>query len=422
MPKYNVNDYEDEIELDEATISWEVDSTTGIVSSDFYLYLNDTVLVTGPFDFENGVYSRYISYEDELLFAGNIYKVSVKTSCSTEAQSEVVSTSFATKCDAFDLENLVITEVTEAALLPCWTIVGGKTYNTYGDKYIQMDSETSLITPAINFASNNLEVYVNCMSDARDKGFTYGIAEDATLKGYVELGSIQMPKSYTREIVTINTAGVANTFGTTTGNVFVIKSDNNFRIYAIDIHEKPCCPRVERVVATALSATEVEVSWTGSATSYDVILTDTLAKTTKTVNVTTNPCTITGLNAQTVYKVEVKANCNGCADPSGLSIATFVKTKCSIAEVATFVESFENSALPECWSASETNKWSIKDYFSYYDDFAQKAADGSKCLYMPGYNSTPTYIVSQGFNVETAGQYDVSFAVYRFEDPDLYPL
>ena len=53
-------------------------------------------------------------------------------------------------------------------------------------------------------------------------------------------------------------------------------------------------------------------------------------------------------------------------DPSGLSIATFVKTKCSIAEVATFVESFENSALPECWSASETNKWQTKDYFSYY--------------------------------------------------------
>ena len=405
----------DEISLDEATISWEVDSTTGIVSSDFYLYLNDTVLVTGPFDFENGVYSRYISYEDELLFAGNTYKVSVKTSCSTEAQSEVVSTSFATECDVYDLEDFVDTEMTEASLVPCWTINGNKYFGTYSGSYVELYEGSILITPAINHAANDLEIYIDCMVGTKDKGFAYGVANDDTLSGYIELGKVQIPSSYKRDIITINTAGIANILGNDEGKVFVVKADNNLTIYSIDIHEKPCCPRMERVTATALSATEVEVSWTGSATSYEVILTDTLANQTKTVNVTTNPCTITGLNAQTVYKVEVKANCNGCADPSGLSIATFVKTKCSIAEVATFVESFEGSALPECWSASETNKWTIKESFSYYDDFAQKAADGSKCLYMPGYNSTPTYIVSQGFNVETIGQYDVSFAVYRFD-------
>lgn len=412
----------DGIGLNEATISWEVDATTGIVSSNFYLTVvdvkeSDTILLDQPVE---GLSYEFVSDAEVGLWSSSLYKVIVKTSCSAEVQSEAIATTFATECESYALEDLKIDEMTETALSPCWTIVGGKTYNTYGDKYIQMDSETSLITPAINFASNNLEVCVNCMSDARDKGFTYGIAEDATLKGYVELGSIQMPKSYTREIVTINTAGVANTFGTTTGSVFVIKSDNNFRIYAIDIHEKPCCPRMERVSAAALSATEVEVSWTGSATSYDVILTDTLTKTTKTVNVTTNPCTITGLNAQTVYKVEVKANCNGCADPSGLSIATFVKTKCAVAEVATFVESFEGSTLPECWSASETNKWQTKDYFSYYEDLALKAYDGEYCLYMPAYNSTPTYIVSQGFNVETVGQYEGSFAVYRSDKGSYY--
>ena len=410
----------DGIELDEATISWEIDATTGIVSSDFYLYINDTVLVAGPFDVADGVYSRYISYEDELLFPGNTYKVSVKTSCSTTAQSEVVSTTFATKCDVYDLENLVLTEITETALVPCWTIVGGKYFGTYDGSYVELYEGTTLITPAINFASNNLEVFVVCMNSTKDKGFTYGVAEDATLKGYVELGKVEIPTTYKKDIVTINTAGVANTFGADTEKVLVIKADNSLSVYSIDIHEKPCCPRMERVTATALSATEVEVSWTGSATSYDVILTDTLTKSTKTVNVTTNPCTITGLNAQTVYKVEVKANCDGCTDPSGLSIATFVKTKCAVAEVATFVESFENSALPECWSASETNKWQTKDYFSYYEDLAQKAYDGEYCLYMPAYNSTPTYIVSQGFNVETVGQYEGSFAVYRSDKGSYY--
>ena len=151
----------DEIGLDEATISWEVDSTTGIVSSDFYLYLNDTVLVTGPFDFENGVYSRYISYEDELLFAGNTYKVSVKTSCSTEAQSEVVSTSFATKCDVYDLKDLKITEPTENKFLPCWTIDGGHYFGTYDGIFLNIYNGTKLITPAINFEANNLEIYID---------------------------------------------------------------------------------------------------------------------------------------------------------------------------------------------------------------------------------------------------------------------
>ena len=112
------------------------------------------MLVTGPFDFENGVYSRYISYEDELLFAGNTYKVSVKTSCSTEAQSEVVSTSFATECDVYDLEDLVVTEMTEASLVPCWTINGNKYFGTYGGSYVELYEGSILITPAINHAIN----------------------------------------------------------------------------------------------------------------------------------------------------------------------------------------------------------------------------------------------------------------------------
>ena len=409
----------DEIELDEATISWEVDSTTGIVSSDFYLYLNDTVLVTGPFDFENGVYSRYISYEDELLFAGNTYKVSVKTSCSTEAQSEVVSTSFATKCDVYDLEDLVVTEMTEDSLVPCWTIDGGHYFGTYDGIFLNIYNGTKLITPAINFEANNLEIDIDCKNSYNAGGsFVYGIASGASLADFDTLGTIEFTKASQRDVIVVNTSSYKKA---DKGSVFAILSKEDLYIYSIDIHEKPCCPRMERVTATALSATEVEVSWTGFATSYDVILTDTLAKSTKTVNVTTNPCTITGLNAQTVYKVEVKANCDGCTDPSGLSIATFVKTKCSIAEVATFVESFENSALPECWSASETNKWTTKDYFSYYEnDLAQKAYDGEYCLYMPGSNPTPTYIVSQGFNVETVGQYEGSFAVYRSDKGSYY--
>ena len=417
----------DGIGLEEAKISWEVDATTGIVSSNFYLTVvdvkeSDTILLDQPVE---GLSYEFVSGAEVGLWSGSLYKVIVKTSCSAEVQSGAIETTFATECESYALEDLKIDEMTETALSPCWTIVGEPYFGTYGGVYMQLHDDEKLISPAINYESNDLEIYVNCTNSIRDKGFEYGIADDETLSGYVELGKVQIPTSYSRNIIVINTAGVANTFGTAKEKVFVIKADNTLTIYSIDIHKKPCCPRMERVSAAALSATEVEVSWTGTATSYDVILTDTIAKSTKTVNVTTNPCTITELNAQTTYKVEVKANCDGCAGPSTLSIPTFVRTKCSIAEVATFVESFEGSTLPECWSASETNKWTIKESFStssYYGDvdFTSKAADGSKCLYMPGSNPTPTYIVSQGFNVETAGQYDVSFAVYRFDKLESY--
>lgn len=404
----------DGIGLKEAKISWEVDATTGIVSSNFYLTVvdvkeSDTILLDQPVE---GLSYEFVSDAEDGLWSGSLYKVIVKTSCSAEVQSGAIETTFATECEPYALEDLKIDEMTETTLSPCWTIVGEPYFGTYGGAFMQLQDGDTLISPEIDFEANNLEIDINCQNSYPGESFIYGIASGASLADFDTLGTIEFTKANQRDVIVVNTSEYKNA---ETGKVFAILSKEDLYIYSIDIHEKPCCPRMERVSAAALSATEVEVSWTGSATSYDVILTDTLTKTTKTVNVTTNPCTITELNAQTTYKVEVKANCDGCADPSTLSIPTFVRTKCSIAEVATFVESFEGSALPECWSASETNKWAIKESFTW-SDYIYSVYDGLNCLYMPEYNPTPTYVVTQAFNVETAGQYDVSFAMYRHNE------
>lgn len=388
----------DEIGLDEATISWEVDATTGIVSSDFYLYLNDTVLVEGPFDFENGVYSRYISYEDALLFAGNIYKVSVKTSCSTEAQSEEISTSFITLCDAKEIQDLDCDKMIEADML-CWTTDGSfKVYNYdiyKPDTFLMLNKDFQLISPEIDHAANDIGLYIKCYSATVGASFVYGLADDVNLTNFEQLGTITFNAADTAEFELSTKASTKNT----TRQRFVIKSTNEtIRIYSLDFETAPACPRIEAVVASEVGAREFILNWAGDADSYKVFVTEVAeGASTQEVSATSKPATITGLKPETTYKVQVQALCDGVGGALSKEITITTTPSClPVSNIKLGVPT--TTSVPLTWTAVEgQNKWLVSYIVKAGSEVVKTVTDtvaNATTLTIAGLPSSTSYTIT----------------------------
>ena len=118
---------------------------------------------------------------------------------------------------------------------------------------------------------------------------------------------------------------------TTTGNYYLVfywKNDGsggtNPPAAVDDISiTRIACPAPTLLTNTAVTPNSATVSWTENGTASSWILEYSTSNTfpagsTTTVNVSTNPYTITGLTSETTYYVRVKANCGG-GDESGWS-------------------------------------------------------------------------------------------------------
>ena len=127
--------------------------------------------------------------------------------------------------------------------------------------------------------------------------------------------------------------------------------------------ESPTCVEPINLLASNLTSSSAELSWTatGSAATSNIEygLAGFSQGTGTLVNgVTTNPYTLTGLNPNTVYSFYVQSDC-GVTDGLSIWSGPYVfKTPC--AEVTAFVENFDTSPtgtgnLPSCWSKVGTS-------------------------------------------------------------------
>ncbi len=122
----------------------------------------------------------------------------------------------------------------------------------------------------------------------------------------------------------------------------------------------PSCPDVSALVASNPTTTGATIAWNaGSATAWQfavgaTTVTDPGTLTAQTA--TSNPFTITGLEAATTYRVWVR---NVCGENFGSwsQFATFT-TACNSFAVPTAIQDFEGTAgtaLPVCWSTSSVS-------------------------------------------------------------------
>ena len=397
-----------------ATLSWKLEQGKGSAAAQYFIevyelgeeepLLEETVTPTVA----DGVYSYDV--EDELE-AGKGYYFTVKGICGANDEAIVAqSATFYTLCDPMVLP-LALDTVTETALQPCWTMNDAD----YLSNTVYLNSaNTFFATPVLNHAANDIEVSLRYAGTSVGKGFYYGIA-NADGSGFDTLGFVVHTATYKETKISVNTANTK--YGNATGKVFAIRPDNYMYIYGINVHAKPCCPRVEQVAAAALDSASIQVSWLGTAASYNITLVDTATNTTINRTATTNPVTLGDLAPQTSYLVLVQAVCGDCS--SAMSDSIFVSTLCGVGD-ANLNESFEyeelGSVMPECWIQSKKDAWIVNHNISYYDT-PSNAANGYSAIYMYYYgveNGKTATFSPQPFKVTTPGQYDVKFAMYRY--------
>ncbi len=403
-----------EQEQEGALLNWKVATGKGAAADNYALSVyavgNDTPVFSETVtpDVEEGVYSYWV----EDLEPGSGYYFTVYGVCGAGDEAALATSAiFYTACNPYELP-LALDTVKDTDLIPCWTMVNAD----YNANTVYLNTNTTIFaTPVLNHAANDIEVTLRYAGSSNGTGFYYGVASDAFCADFDTLGYVTHTSSYGESKISVNTAGTK--FGDATGKVFAIRPDTYMFIYGINVHQKPCCPSVEQVQATAIDSASIEVSWLGSAASYNITLVDTVANNTINRTATTNPAVLGDLNPQTTYLVLVQANCGDCQ--SEWSDSIYVSTLCGVGE-AEFTESFEyeelGSVMPECWVQSKKDAWIVNHSISYYDT-PNNAANGHSAIYMYyyGVESGKTATFSpQPFNVATPGQYDVKFAMYRY--------
>jgi PKD repeat protein len=135
-----------------------------------------------------------------------------------------------------------------------------------------------------------------------------------------------------------------------------------------EIRQTPTCPKPTALTATASNSNSITLSWTsGGATNWQVFYRPAGSSTPFTqVNTSTNPFTITGLNASTTYEIEVKDSC-GVNDISLASNTLLASTNCGVV-TAPYFEGFDgpswvvgngfqnqNNQIDPCWSRPNAN-------------------------------------------------------------------
>ena len=160
--------------------------------------------------------------------------------------------------------------------------------------------------------------------------------------------------------------------------------------FTISFTTLPSCPAPTTLTAAAISTSAITLSWTehGTATAWEIeYSTSNFTPGTgvgTSVQVTSNPFTVTGLTSGTEYQFYVRAVCSP-TDMSDWSNPTTAATLCdaiTVTSTTPYTENFDNvtGSLPTCWTnindAGSTN-WTVT---SFFHGGVSSAHSGSKVM------------------------------------------
>ncbi|MCQ2279909.1 MAG: choice-of-anchor J domain-containing protein, partial [Bacteroidales bacterium] len=151
------------------------------------------------------------------------------------------------------------------------------------------------------------------------------------------------------------------------------------------VDETPTCAKPTAVTVSNITETTAVIAWTENGTAEEW----TIEYNGTEVSATTNPFTLTGLDASTLYTVKVKAICSE-EDESDWSNEVSFRTECAAVAIP-FFESFEENDLG-CWTTEETNAsytWHIVSTLSY--GYTGGIADGQYAAAMTCSSSSTQY-------------------------------
>ncbi len=163
-------------------------------------------------------------------------------------------------------------------------------------------------------------------------------------------------------------------FTPTTSDVYYlgIKAILTFDPYYVSIDDisvevAPACAAPTAAVASGMTTTTAEVSWTenGSSTEWDIeyVIAGSSPTGTPSVAGITNPVTLTGLTPSTTYNFYVRAICSITESSTWSGPYTF-NTLCAPISTLPWTENFDNMStvdddlFPVCWITEFSGEWS----------------------------------------------------------------
>lgn len=346
------------------------------------------------------------AYDMTNLTPSTIYYVRVRAYCGGSdfgTWSDIIN--FPTKCEPFDLNSEDFSENFDALtagnnVLPlCWSYINATTYSSY-------QGYPKVYNYYANSASNCLYLYsyyssfsnydpqpqyailpeMSNLDGKRIKLYARGNNATSTFKigrmtdpekastfvpFEIETGVYEQALTTSYQEFVYNLSGNGNYIAIMIDAATSSRSTNGVYIDDIRIEEIPSCTEpsgLQFVSATTNSAT---LQWTegGSETAWDIYYsTENVAPTASTeplASLTTNPGTIPGLAASTVYYVWVRAHCSD-SDQSPWIGGISVTTECEPITITAgnpYTQGFEDyegttynapGVLPVCWDGYST--------------------------------------------------------------------
>ena len=411
-----------------ATLNWGL-TADGDVPGFFTLIVRDENGATVISD--NNVPGTSISYNLPGLSANTTYSVTMRGDCSgtLSGQSAYGTLTFTTACNTMSVpytENFDdLSGIPDCTTSLNASIESGTKYGTSG-KSLKLSATASenafMIFPSLSHAANDIEMgFFTKSSISTAITFMVGIVSDpADIEGTFEpLYIDSIPNNTTWHEIRMNTSMASVATSPVQMCVFIGSGKaGSLYIDDVNIHAIPSCVRPEQFRAYNPTSSSVDLSWTTSLAQNHII--DIMAPdgTWSSVTATTNPFTVTGLQANSQYSFRLRALC-APGDTSEYASATVTaKTLCAPLTVATWTEGAEMTAgsdLPECWIYG----WSHRPTSgtSYDQPFQTQTANvhsGTRSFQLRDMTSgAVSYMTSPGFTIDQPNVYQASIWVYR---------
>ncbi|MCQ2343773.1 MAG: choice-of-anchor J domain-containing protein [Paludibacteraceae bacterium] len=420
--------YVSNLTTNSATLNWGL-TADGDVPSVYQLTVNDehgTTIVT-----DNNVPGTDITYALTGLTANTTYSVSMRGDCeaSYSGYSTYASYTFTTACNTMSVpytENFDgLSGIPDCTTSLNASIETSTKYGTSG-KSLKLSATASesafMIFPSLNHAANDIEMgFFAKSSISTALTFMVGIVSDpADIEGTFEpLYIDSIPNNTAWHEVRMNTSLASVSIAPVQMCVFIGSGKaGSLFIDDVNIHAIPSCVRPEQFRAYNPTSSSVDLSWTTSLASNHII--DIMAPdgTWSSVTATTNPYTVTGLQANSQYSFRLRALC-APGDTSEYASATVTaKTLCAPLTVATWTEGAETTAgsdLPDCWIYGWFNRPTSGT--SYDQPFQTQTANvhsGTRSFQLRDMTSgAVSYLTSPGFTIDQPNVYQASIWVYR---------
>jgi len=186
----------------------------------------------------------------------------------------------------------------------------------------------------------------------------------------------------------------------------------------------PTCVEPEDLAATNITTSAANLSWTGTAVSWNIEIVDITAGETVTSNPTdtgvTNPYTATSLAPNNDYEFYVQADCG--VDGSSIWVGPYSFTTVCTAFMAPYTENFENNGvIPDCWQMSGGEEWFFEtDGFGYVGTEGTLSGSTDSNGYFAAVDASgnhgPRYLLSPFVDVGTLAIPDLRF--YEISDSE----